>query len=96
MVIKDLHDKWKISKDETYKDGIYSVLSTAKRNLVDKMAKDICLSIRFLSLSCDDIRSRSKQELKTDMLKGDNKYPRMMAATLHFLQYRDLRNNVPQ
>ena len=30
------------------------------------------------------------------MVKGDNKYPRTMAATLHFLQYHNLRNNVSQ
>ena len=29
------------------------------------------------------------------MVKGDNKYPLTMAATLHFLQYHDLCNSVP-
>ena len=96
MSIKDLYGKGKIYKDRTYKDGTYFYLSIAKRNLVNKIAEDICLSTRFLLLSCDDIHSRNKQGLKNDIVKGDTKYPRTMAATLHFLQYHDLRNKVSQ
>lgn len=93
---KELYGKGKISKDNTHNDGKYFKLNTAERTHVDKMAKDTCLSTRFLFLSCDDIHSRSKQELKNDMVEGDNNYLRTMAATLYFLQYHDLHSSVPQ
>ena len=57
MAIKDLYQQKKISKEGTYKDGTYFTLSTAERTLVDKMAEEICLSMRFLSLSCNEIHS---------------------------------------
>ena len=93
IAIKHLHSNGKISKSGKYSNGVYFNITDNERKLVDKMAEEICLSTRFLALSCDAVHYKSKQELKNDMVKGDNKYPRTMASTLHFLQYHSLRNN---
>ena len=63
--------------------------------MVDKIAEDICLSTRFLSLASDRLHAASKQELRNDMVKGEDKYPRTIAATLRFLQYHNLRGKQP-
>ena len=34
----------------------------------------------------------SKQELKNDLVKGDDKYPRIISNTINFLQHHSLRN----
>ena len=96
MTIKDLYGQKKISKEGFYKDGTYFILSAVEKALVGRMTEETYLSTRFLSLSYDGIHSRSKQELKNDVVKGNNKQPRTMAATLHFPHYHDLRNNAPQ
>ena len=93
MAMKELGKSSKIKKTGTFSDGTYFTLDDADRNLVDKMAEEICLSTRFLSLSSDAIHSGSKQELANDMVKGEDKYPRTMASTLRFLQYHNLRGN---
>ena len=55
------------------------------------MAEEICLSTRFLSLASNTLHAASKQELRNDMVKGEDKYPRTISATLRFLQYHNLR-----
>jgi len=63
-----------ITKIGNFKVGIYFQLAENKRKLVKKMAEEVCLATQFLSLSCDEIHSRSKQELCNDMVKGENTY----------------------
>ena len=85
MVMKELEKNSKIKKSGTFDDGTYFKLNDAERALVNKMAEEMCLSTRFLSLSSDLIHSGSKQELVNDMVKGEDKYLRTMASTLRFL-----------
>ena len=60
------------------------------RGLVDVHAVEICLTTRFLLFSSRKLHSQSKQELKNDLVKGDNKYPRTILAALNFLQHHNL------
>ena len=93
MAMEQLHAKRKIlpraTKPGNFKDGSYFKLTNAERGAVDKVAEETCLATIFLSLSCDELHYNSKQELKNDMVKGENKYPRTIATTLHFLQYHN-------
>ena len=91
MAMKTLKAEGKIADARTYEDGTYFQLSMDDRTLVDNMAKERCLSTRFLSLASNKLHSASKQELRNDMVKGEDKYPRTIAATLRFLQYHNLR-----
>ena len=91
MAIKTLHGQRKVSKSGTFDDGTYFELIVVERAMVDKMAEEICLSTRFLSLSSNALHAGSKQELRNDMVKGEDKYPRTISATLRFLQYHNLR-----
>ena len=91
MAMKTLKDDGKITADGTYEDGTYFSMDGDERKLVNKAAEEICLSTRFLSLASNKLHSGSKQELRNDMVKGEDKYPRTIAATLRFLQYHDLR-----
>ena len=91
MAMKELYNEGKITKSGTFDDGSYFRLTPAERKTVDRMAEEICLSVRFLSLSSNALHSSSKQELRNDMVKGEDKYPRTIAATLRFLQYHNLR-----
>ena len=75
----------------TYEKGTYFDLDDDQRKLVDKVVEDMCLSVRFLSLSLDRLHAASKQELQNDMVQGEDKYPRTITATLRFLQYHNLR-----
>jgi len=52
---------------------VYFDMSEVERKLVDNMAEEICLSTRFLSLSSNKLHGASKQELKNDLVKGDDK-----------------------
>ena len=92
MAMKTLHKQGKISQGGTYKEGTYFKLTADEREMVDDMAEEICLSTRFLSSSSDRLYSASKQELKNDLVKGDDKYPRTMSSTINFLQYHSLHN----
>ena len=91
MAMKTLKAEGKISDTGTYEDGTYFQLPNGDRTLVDNMAEEICLSTRFLSLASNKLHSASKQELRNDMVKGEDKYPRTIAATLRFLRYHNLR-----
>ena len=75
-----------------FKDGTYFQLTTDERALVDDVAEEICLSTRFLALFSNKLHVASKQELKNDLVKGDDKYPRTISATMNFLQHHSLRN----
>ena len=93
MAIKALYADGKISINGTYKKGTYFALTSNERAMVDEMSEEICLSTRFLSLASNKLHAQSKQELKNDLVKGDDKYPRTIASTITFLQYHSLRNN---
>ena len=93
MAIKLLKLAGEMSTSGTYKDGTYFKLTKDERKLVDKKAEGICLATRFLSLSSNKLHSQSKQESKNNLIKGDDKYPRTITATLNFLQYHSLWNN---
>ena len=94
MAIKALNKAGKITKSGTYKDGVYFDMSEDERKLVENMAEEICLSTRFLSLLSKKIHGESKQELKNDLVKGGDKYPRTISNTINFLQYHSLRNRI--
>ena len=55
------------------------------------MSEEICLSTRFLSLASNKLYSVSKQELKNELIKGDENYPRTITSTITFIQYHTLR-----
>ena len=90
MAIRILHDQKKIDQMGTYDDGIYFKLSTKDRKFVDAVAEEICLSTSFLSLASNRLHSASKQELKNDLIKGGDNYPRTISNTIAFLQYHTL------
>ena len=91
MAIKSLNNTGKITATGTYDDGTYFRLSSDERKAVNKVAEEICLSTRFLSLASNKLHAASKQELRNDMVKGEDNYPRTIANTLRFLQYHNLR-----
>ena len=69
------------------------------KDFFDKRAEEICLSTRFISLSSKKLHFHSKQELKNDLVKCDDKHPRTISAALNFLQHHILRgygNNTTQ
>ena len=90
MAITELHDANEISAGGKWKDGAYFTLTSDERDKVDERAEEICLSTRFLSLSSDKIFSASKQELKNELGKGRNNYPKTIPAVLNFLQFHKL------
>ena len=91
VAIKTLHATGKISRSGTYEDGAYFKLTDVERKAVDMVAEESCLATLFLSLASDKLHANSKQELRNDMVKGEDKYPRTIASTLRFLQYHNLR-----
>ena len=90
MAITELHDANEISAGGKWKDGAYFTLTSAESDKVNERAEEICLSTRFLSLSSDKIFSASKQELKNDLVKGRNNYPKTIPVVLNFLQFHKL------
>ena len=72
MAIVYLHAKGKIKTTGKVWDGVYFKMTDNKRVLVDKMAEEICLAKRFLSLASDDLHYKSNQELKNGMVTGEN------------------------
>jgi len=88
-----LHSCGKIRKESTYKDGTCFVLDLDKRKPAENHEEEICLATRFLSMSSDKLHSQSKQELKNDLVKGDDKYLRSITAALKVLQYHSLHGH---
>ena len=80
-------------KGGTFQDEAYFELPANEKDFGDKVVEEVCILTRFLSLSCNKIHSRSKQELRNNMVKGGNKYPQIIVSTLHFLQYHTLCNS---
>ena len=95
MVMTSLHKSGIIDNADfgTYKDWSYFALDPSVRKQVDEKEEESCLATRFLSLLSDKLHRQSKQELKNDLIKGDDKYPRNIAAALNFLQYHSLRGH---
>ena len=50
IVMKKLYADGRISKGGTFQDGTFFELPSSEKNLVNKMAEEVCLSTRFLSL----------------------------------------------
>ena len=80
----------------TYKgDGAasYFDLNTTNRQLVDNRVEEICIATRVLSISSNKKFSASKQELKNDLVKGKDNYPRTIPGVLNFLANHVLSSN---
>lgn len=92
MAITVLYKQKKNAQSGSYKDGTHFKLNNDERALDDAMPEEICLSTGFLSLSSNKFHYTSKQELKNNLIKGDNKYPCIIANTIVFFQYNNLRN----
>ena len=88
--IKVLYAEGKISSGGTFNNGDYYKLSSDDKILVNNLTEDICLSVWFLSLANDKVHGTSIQELKNDMIKGENNFPRTMTGTLNFLEHHSL------
>ena len=91
MALNKLRSEGKVTTTGLYKEGAYFKLSDDERTLVNRMAEEICLSTRFLSLASNKLHIWSKQELVNDMVKGEDNYPKTITGTLRFLQYHNLR-----
>ena len=93
MAMKTLHSEGYIEVGvpcRKYKDGSYFKLDEIKRALIDEKAKEINISIRLLSLVLKKLFFASKQELRNDLVKGKDNYPRTVLAVLKFLQFHSL------
>ena len=86
-------DGAKINTPSKWNDGGYFALDKDSRELVDVKVEEICIATRLLSLSSTKIFGASKQELKNDLIKGKDNYPRTPAAVLSFLQFHKLTGN---
>ena len=76
-----------------YKDGSYFKLNKASIEMIDERAEEICIVTRLLSLSSNKKFSASKQELKNDLVKGKDNYPRTIPAVLNFIENHSLASN---
>lgn len=56
-------------------------------------ADEICIATRLLSLSSNKKFSAIKQELRNDLIKGKDNYPRTVAGVLKYLQFHSLHAN---
>ena len=79
MATEQLHKDRKIRKTCRFKDGVYYELDNDERKCANKMAEEICLSTRFLSLSNNKLNYASKQELKNDKIRGKDNYHRTIS-----------------
>ena len=93
MTVKSLNFAEEVSTSGIYKDGIYFKLTDDGRKVIDKKSEDIFSATRFLFLSSNKLHIQSKQEVKNDLIKRDDKYSRTITSALNFLQYHGLRNN---
>ena len=93
MALKALHNSNHIPSVGTYKGGDYSKLDNATRQLVDEKAEVIWLATRFLSLSSNNLHCHSKQDIKRNMIKGGDNYPRNIVSVLSFLHHHSLPGN---
>ena len=93
MAVNMLHNEGEISLTWKYKDGIYLKLDDDKRELVNDRAEEICIATRLLSLSSNKKFLASRQELRNDLVKGKDNYPRTVAGVLKYLQFHSLHAN---
>lgn len=61
--------------------------------MVDQLAEEICIATRLLSLASNKKFAASKQELRNDLVKGKDNYPRTVAGVMKFLQFHNLKAN---
>ena len=93
MAIKKLHSDGELATVGKYEDGFYFSFNDKERELVNDTAEEICIATRLLSLSSDEKFGASKQELKNDLIKGKDNYPRSVASVLNFLENHNLHSN---
>ena len=91
MAIAEISSTGEMMKTGTYKSGTYFQLKDDEINLVDYRSEEIFLSTRLLFLSSNKLPYQSKQELKNNLTKGDDNYPRTISGCLNFLQHHSLR-----
>jgi len=60
-------------------------LNTSTRELVNERAEEIFIATRMLLLASNKKFAASKQELKNDLVKGKDNYPRTITNMLNFL-----------
>ena len=93
MIMKALHLESKLSSLGKCKDGPYFKFNDDECILIDNRAEEIFLATRLLSLSYK-IFAASKQELKNDIVKGKDNYPRTIVGVLNYLQFLNLNTNI--
>ena len=93
MAVNMLHNEGEISLTGKYKDGVYLKLNDDERELVSDRVEEIYITTRFLSLSSNKKFSASKQELRNNLVKGKDNYPRTVARVLKYLQFHSLHAN---
>ena len=79
-----------------FKDGDYFKLTDDHRELVDDKAEEIMIATRLLSLSSNKRFAAIKQELRNDLVKGKDNYPRTVPGVLKFLQFHSLHTNAEE
>ena len=94
MAMTTLATEGLVSKRGKYKDGTYYNLSDIERELVIDKAEEICIATRLLSLSFNNKFSTSKQELRNDLVKGKDNYPRTVSGLLKYLHFHSLQGNI--
>ena len=78
----------------TYKDGGYFKLSEEHRGFVGERAEEICIAKRLLLLSSDKKFAASKQELRNDLVKGKDNYPRTVSGLIKYLKFHRLHTSM--
>lgn len=90
MAMETLSANGTIVHKGKYKDGGYFKLIEDHRDLVDKNTEDICIITKIMSLSSNKKFGGSKNELRNDLVKGKDNYPRTVSHILKFLQFHSL------
>ena len=93
-LVKD--DSITVSGGGTYKKGDYFSLRNDHRELVDDKTEEIMIATRLLSLSSNKRFAASKQELRNDLVKDKDNYPRTVPGVLKFLQFHSLHSNTEE
>ena len=85
-----LHTEGEISQTGKYKDGVYFRLNKNGRDIVNDRTEEIDIATRLLFISSNKNFAASKQELRNDIVKGKDNYPRTVVGVLKYLQFHSL------
>ena len=85
-----LHTEGEISQTEKYKDSVYFRFNKNGRSIVNDRTEEIYIATRLLFLSSNKNFAASKQELRNDIVKGKDNYPRTVVGVLKYLQFHSL------